>query len=579
MAATEASALHPWLAPRARLLRSRVPRPTVYLETFGCQMNELDSELAAGALGRLGYRFVPDAGEAQVVLYNTCSVREQAEQKVWSRLGELALRKAQEPELVVGVLGCMAERDGAGLMDRMPVVDLMCGPGELDKLPELLDNAVRTRASLAADAPASNGRAVTSARQAALQGNASRRSGTLAAAEDSLELLDLSRAISPIDADAATRRSAYVRITRGCNKFCTYCVVPFTRGAETHRPPEHIIDECKRLADAGVIEITLLGQTVNHYRFEHDAAVEAGGVVQPQKGRTYKGSHHRDALAGERVTTFADLLYRIHEEAPAIERLRFVTSYPRDFGNDVLEVIRDCPRICRYLHVPAQSGSDTVLQRMNRGYTVSEYDEFLCRAREHLDQPEIGRPLMVSGDIIVGFPGETDDDYAGTVALLERSRYKSCFIFKYSPRPGTVAHERIPDDIPEAVKRERNNHLLAVQSRMSDEISREQVGREFDVMVEGPSRKAVREAGVTQGEIRKAGLVAITVHGGKGGAASLAVAEAPGASTQLSARTDGDLIVFFDAPSERIAALTGTVQRVRIESADRLALYASLTSE
>ena len=245
-------------------------------------------------------------------------------------------------------------------------------------------------------------------------------------------MLDLSRAVSPSDHDG----SAYVRITRGCNKFCTYCVVPHTRGAEIHRPPDHIVDECKRLADAGIIEVTLLGQTVNHYRYEHGSSVVVGGIAQPQKGRTYKGAHHRDMYAGERVTTFADLLRRIHEEAPAIQRLRFVTSYPRDFGNDVLEVMRDSPRMCRYLHIPAQSGSNAVLKRMNRGYTVEEYFEFLDRARHFLDEPEKGRPLMLAGDMIVGFCGETEADFEASKELIRRARYKNCFIFKYSPRPG-----------------------------------------------------------------------------------------------------------------------------------------------
>ncbi|HNB59448.1 MAG TPA: radical SAM protein, partial [Phycisphaerales bacterium] len=359
-------------------------RGAVYLETFGCQMNELDSELVSGQLRALGYRFVAAPEQADIVLYNTCSVREHAEQKVWSRLGLDRLRKAQRPDLVVGVLGCMAERDGEDLLRRMPQVDVLCGPGELDKLPLLLDNALRTKASLLSEpaehTPAAGAAApaLISARQVALQGSSSRRSATLAAAQDTLELLDLSRAVSP--GDFASTRSAYVRITRGCNKFCTYCVVPFTRGAEVHRPPEHILDECKRLQDAGVVEVTLLGQTVNHYRFEHGAAVSVGGVTQPQKGRSYKGGHNRDPFAGERVTTFADLLSMIHERVPGIQRLRFVTSYPRDFGDDVLEVIRDSARICRYLHVPAQSGSNAVLARMNRGYSVEEYLEFLDRA-------------------------------------------------------------------------------------------------------------------------------------------------------------------------------------------------------
>jgi len=542
----------------------------VYLETFGCQMNELDSELVGGSLVSLGYAFTRDARDADIVLYNTCSVRERAEQKVWSRLGEMRRAKKDRPDLVVGVLGCMAERDGTDLMNRMPVVDLMCGPSELDKLPELLDNAVRTRVSLVAGDPALA--PWRSARQVALQGNASRRSATLAAAGDSLEALDLNRMVSPVETDA--RRSAYVRITRGCNKFCTYCVVPHTRGAEIHRPPDHIIDEIKALADTGVIEVTLLGQTVNHYRFEHDAAVTLGGVVQPQKGRTYKGAHNRDALAGDSTTTFADLLHRIHEEVPAVERLRFVTSYPRDFGDDVLEVMRDCPRICRYIHVPAQTGSDRLLRMMNRGYTIAQYDEFIDRCRAFLDEPGIGRPLMLSGDIIVGFPTETDEDHAATRALLERTRYKNCFIFKYSPRPGTVAHDRIPDDIPDARKRERNNELLALQSRISDTIAREQIGREFGVFVEGLSRHEHKKRGT---DVKPgSGMVGITVNGGASKAPTATLEHADDhESVQYAGRTEGDLIVHIEAPPSR-SDLIGSIVRARITHADRLSLRGEL---
>ncbi len=550
---------------------------TVYLETFGCQMNELDSELVSGQLRSLGYRFSPDPAAADVILYNTCSVREHAEQKVWSRLGELAVRKLTEPGLVVGVLGCMAERDGVALIKRMPVVDILCGPGELDKLPGLLDNAVRTRASLIADETVSSPASKKSASQVSLQGSTSRRSATLAAAEDSLELLDLSRAVSPTDAPT---RSAYVRITRGCNKFCTYCVVPFTRGAEVHRPPQHIVDECKRLADAGVIEVTLLGQTVNHYRFEHGSAVAINGITQPQKGRSYSGGHRRDPFSGTETTTFADLLARIHDEVPAIKRLRFVTSYPRDFGDDVLEVIRDHPRICRYLHVPGQSGSDRILKLMNRGYTVSEYTEFLDRARAYLDQPEKGRPLTISGDIIVGFPTETDEDFAASVAMVKKARYKNCFIFKYSPRPGTTAFDKIPDDVPEEVKRRRNNELLAIQGDISDSLSREQVGKTLDVFVEGISRKEQKKLA---GEVAKSGGVSLTINGvaqGKaedhgGSACALDVEEVfvaePSGDVQLSGRTDGDLIVFFDAAKPE--DLIGRIVPVRIDRADRLSLH------
>lgn len=551
-----------------------MPQKTVYLETFGCQMNELDSELVAGSLGALGYTFTRDAKDADIVLYNTCSVRERAEQKVWSRLGDMRTAKFDKPELVVGVLGCMAERDGKDLIARMPVVDIMCGPAELDKLPELLDNAVRTKSSLAQDDPDVARR--RSAKQVALQGSASRRSSTLAAAGDSLESLDLGRMVSPIDTDG--RRSAYVRITRGCNKFCTYCVVPHTRGAEIHRPPQHIIDEIKALADTGIIEITLLGQTVNHYRFEHDAAVTLDGIVQPQKGRTYKGSHHRDAFAGANTTTFADLLYRIHEEVPAIQRLRFVTSYPRDFGNDVLEVIRDCPRICRYIHVPAQTGSNRMLKMMNRGYTIEEYNEFIDRVREHLDQPEIGRPLMLSGDIIVGFPTETDEDHELTKQMLVRSRYKNCFIFKYSPRPGTVAYDKIPDDIPDAIKRIRNNELLAMQADISDSIAQEQIGREFDVFVEGLSRREHKKRGT---DIKPgSGMVGITINGAASKAPVAVLDETPvGETVQLSGRTDGDLIVFFDVPSDgekKPSDYIGQMVRAKITAADRLNLNGEL---
>lgn len=538
----------------------------VYLETFGCQMNELDSELVAGQLAALGYSFTTDSDQADIVLYNTCSVRERAEQKVWSRLGALKAEKADRPDLVVGVLGCMAERDGTDLMKRMPVVDLMCGPAELDKLPALLDNAVRTRVALVSDDPFLA--SVRSAKVAALQGSASRRSSTLAAAEDQLEMLDLSRAVSPTDADA--KRSAYVRITRGCNKFCTYCVVPHTRGAEIHRPPDHIIDECKKLADAGVIEITLLGQTVNHYRFEHGAAVLIDGITQPQKGRTYKGSHHRDAFAGAHTTTFADLLRRIHDEVPAVQRLRFVTSYPRDFGDDVLEVIRDHPRICRYLHVPAQSGSDRILKMMNRGYTIAEYDEFIARARSILDQPEIGRPLMLSGDIIVGFPTETEEDHQATKDMLVRSRCKNQFIFKYSPRPGTVAFDRIPDDVPDSVKRRRNNELLALQTEVSDSISREQVGRRFEVFVEGVSRSEMKKRGT---DVKPGtGMVGITVGGRDPAAAATLELPDTEETVQLSGRTDSDLIVFFESPSIRAKQMLGTIVGIEVTGADRLAL-------
>lgn len=518
-----------------------MPTRTVYLETFGCQMNVLDSELVTAQLRSLGYRFTDDRDAADVVLFNTCSVREQAENKVFSRLGEL---RDKRPEQVIGVLGCMAERDGEAMVRRLPQVDLLCGPGELDKVAQLIDNAVKTRSP-----------------QVALQGDSARRSGTLAAAEDQLELLDLSRSFDP---DGTGNRSAYVRITRGCNKFCTYCVVPFTRGAEVHRPPDHIVDECRRLADAGVIEVTLLGQTVNHYRYDHGAAISVNGMQQPQVGPG------RDAFkrtgskwnVGRRVTTFADLLRRIHDQVPGIQRLRFVTSYPRDFGDDVLAVMAEAPRICRYLHVPAQSGSDTVLKRMNREYSAGEYRAFVDRCRSFM--PDI----TLASDFIVGFPGESDADFEQTVDLVRYCRFKNSFIFKYSPRPGTLAIDRFEDDVVDAVKRQRNNTLLAEQHAISREIHEGFVGRTVDVLVEGISEHTRKQRQTASGsaELRINGAAA-DATGRPGATEPTAVAAASPA--QLSGRTEGDLIVMLEGEE----SLVGRIVPVRIDAAKPLTLF------
>src|SRR5688500_11594355 len=422
----------------------------LYLETFGCQMNVLDSELVMGQLRAQGYQPTEDRDDADVILYNTCSVREHAEQKVWSRLGELRGAKRERPGLVIGVIGCMAERDGTNIFQRNPHVDLLCGPGELDKLAHMVHNASITATERRGDGAAKD------KRQVALMGSNVRRSGTLAAAEDNLELLDLSRSISAEDNVA----QAYVRITRGCNKFCTYCVVPYTRGPEVHRPPQNIVDEVKRLADAGAREVTLLGQTINHYRFQHGDG---------------------------RVTTFADLLYQVHEAVADLPRLRFVTSFPRDFTDEALAAMRDCDRICRYLHVPAQSGSDRILRLMNRGYTAQEYRDFIGRAREMM--PDV----CIASDFIVGFPTETDEDFEATRELVRDCQFKNSFIFKYSPRPGTVAIDRFADDVPEDVKRRRNNDLLAVQQEASTELNRRMIGQSVRVLVEGESKLVSRQ--------------------------------------------------------------------------------------
>lgn len=527
--------------------------PSVYLETFGCQMNVLDSQLVVSQLRGLGYRFTDAWESADVVLYNTCSVREQAENKVWSRVGIVGKHKRENPGVVLGVIGCMAERDGTDMTKKYPQIDLLCGPGELDKVPMLIDNAFKTK--IADD---ENSRDATHRRKAdmdlttvALQGNTHRRSSTLSAASDKLELIDLSRSFLASDTDLpgettpGAGRSAYVRITRGCNKLCTYCVVPNTRGAEVHRHPDHIVDECKKLADHGVIEVTLLGQTVNHYHYDQSAAQQVDGIWQPQVGTVIspnKGTGGPSPKFNDTTTSFADLLHRIHEEVPAIKRLRFVTSLPRDFGDDILQVIADSPRICRYLHLPVQSGSNRVLAKMNRGYRVEQYMELIDRAKAMIPG------VTLATDIIVGFPGESDADYQQTRDLLEYARYKNSFIFKYSPRPGTAAYNRIPDDIPDQVKRQRNNDLLALQTDISTEIHASYVGQTVEVFVEGVSRKTRQQGGAP----------------GNGGGTN--------ESTQLSGRTGGDLITFFEGDP----SLIGQIVNVKVESALPLALSGSL---
>lgn len=484
--------------------------PKLYLETFGCQMNVLDSELVLSQLRGQGYEPTDDRHSADVIIYNTCSVREHAEQKVWSRLGELRERKKNEPHLVVGVIGCMAEREGTDIFKRHPHVDILCGPAELDKLPAMVHNACVTNRQ-------SDRSRV--GRQVALMGQSVRRSSTLQVARDELEMLDLSRAISPGD----QMSQAYVRITRGCNKFCTYCVVPYTRGPEVHRPPENIIEEVRKLVDSGAKEVTLLGQTINHYFFE-------------QNGRR---------------TTFADLLYQIHESVPDLPRLRFVTSFPRDFTDEALQAMRDCPRICRYLHVPAQHGNNRILKLMNRGYTIEQYREFIDRARDYM--PDIS----IASDFIVGFPTETDQEFEQCCDIIRYARFKNSFIFKYSPRPGTVAIDRFDDDIPETVKRERNNRLLDVQSQICAQNNRAMIGKTVEVMVEGESKLVSRRAKSNTGVELGAGFQ-------RKQSVSLSTNR-----TQLVGRTRGDQVVVFEGD----LSLKGQLLEVVITDAQQMTLF------
>lgn len=496
-------------------------RKKLFLETFGCQMNVLDSELVMNQLCTMGFERTDLRDQADVVLYNTCSVREHAEQKVWSRLGELREVKAGRPELVIGMIGCMAEREGRGIFRRYPHLDILCGPGELDKLPAMVHNALLANAQAGQitwePVPSAAGRpAIQPLHQSALMAPDVRRAAARSIAQDNLEQLDLSRTASSDDG----MTQAYVRITRGCNKFCSYCVVPYTRGPEIHRPPQNIVDEVRKLADAGVLEVTLLGQTVNHYAYRHDDG---------------------------RQTSFADLLYQVHEAVPHLPRLRFVTSFPRDFTDQALQVMRDCSRICRYLHIPAQHGNDRLLKLMNRGYTVAEYRELIDRARSMM--PDV----CIVSDFIVGFPTETDAEFQQTVDLVRYCRFKNSFIFKYSPRPGTHAMQRYADDVPEEIKRQRNNELLAVQSEVCAANNLAMIGQTLHILVEGPGT-----------------LLSSPLPGG-GGASGLGAGLNP-QSRQMLGRSRGDQIVAFAGE----ASLKGTLVSVRITSARQMTLFGEL---
>ncbi len=422
-----------------------------FLETFGCQMNVLDSELVEGQLRARGLTPVADPRQADVILFNTCSVRQHAEDKVLSRLGQLKGHKRRHPHKIIGVIGCMAERAREDLFAMAPHVDVLCGPGELNKLPALLEEVWQRHE-----------------RVAALAGSQSRRTEVLQRAleYDSLEALDLSRAPS----DPSGVLQSYIRVQRGCDKFCTYCVVPFTRGPERSRPPAHIVAEARMLAERGCREITLLGQTVNSYVHQEDG----------------------------RAVRFAELLERVHA-VEGIERIRFVTSFPADFDEDIFRVMRDLPKLCPYLHIPAQSGSDRILRKMKRGYTVAEYLRLMDLARKYV--PDIA----LAGDIIVGFCTETDDDFRQTVRLVEQVQYSGLYVFKYSPRPGTKADRNYPDDVPDEVKAARCNELLAIQNEISLRYKQQLVGQTVEVLVEGLSKLARRQAGESRGELRTRG--------------------------------------------------------------------------
>ena len=413
----------------------------LYIETVGCQMNMLDSELVVAALRREGYTLTDSVKEADTVLFNTCSVREHAEHKIYSSLGRLKYAQYRRPNHVIGVMGCMAQKDQDKIFKTAPHVDLVVGTGALGEIPGLIADVRRERQA--------GGQA-----ERKLSVGLGRKDGKRLEVASSFESYDPLR-------DPEMRPSphqAFVRLVIGCDKFCTYCVVPGTRGPEQSRPPSHIKREVQQLAAEGVQEVTLLGQTVNSYKHTED------------------GKLHR----------LSDLLLMIHD-TPGLKRIKFVTNYPKDMTDDLLQAMRDLPKVARYLHVPLQHGHDEQLRTMKRGYTVADYRDMHARIFEAMPD------CAISSDYIVGFCGETEEHHEASLASVEEFQFKNSFIFKYSERPGTKAAERMADDVPEETKKRRNNELLAVQTQVSAEGNADFIGRTVEVLVEGLSKKAVRE--------------------------------------------------------------------------------------
>ena len=483
----------------------------VFIETFGCQMNILDTELVRDKLAPLGYEFVSNPQNANVVLYNTCSVRDLSEQKVRSRLGQDRMRKESGDDVVVGVLGCMAERAGKELIQKYPHIDLLAGPSQLDQVPALLENHFVEDHQSSFD-------------RIALSGFRKRQKGQETDRLEQIEALDQERT-----GEINKSRQAFVRITRGCNKFCSFCVVPMTRGPEVHRPPQGLVDEVKRLVDQGAREVTLLGQTINHYTYHE----------------------------GGKTTSFADLLHQIHEATPDLPRLRFLTSYPRDFTEEALDVMATSDRICNYLHIPAQSGSNSVLKKMNRGYTKEIYMDLIHMAREKM--PDIS----IVGDMIVGFPNETEEDFVMSLEMLQEVKYKNIFVFKYSPRPGTVSGKRDADPIPQAEKKSRNARMLAVQQDISLAHHQGMLEKTYDVLVEGIAKiDPSQRKPVSRNDDNEL----LQIGGPK------LLQPDPTDRVRLTARTRGDHIVAFDGP----ANLIGNIVPVKITDAASLSLKGHL---
>jgi len=398
----------------------------LYIRTFGCQMNEYDSAKIADVLGaHAGYQATERAEDADLIVFNTCSVREKAQEKVFADLGRVKHLKRLRPELIVAVGGCVASQEGRAIVERAPCVDVVFGPQTLHRLPELM---------------------------------ARRRSTGRPQVDISFPEIEKFDRLPAPRAEGAT---AFVSIMEGCSKYCTFCVVPYTRGEEVSRPFADVIAEIAALAAQGVSEVTLLGQNVNAWR----------GSIEPGNG--------------DQPADFAELLHYV-AELDGIERIRYTTSHPREFTQRLIDAHAALAKLAMHVHLPVQSGSDRVLAAMKRGYTSLEYRSIVRRLRK-------ARPgISVSTDVIVGFPGESEEDFAATLKLVSELQLDASFSFVYSPRPGTPAAD-LADDTPREAKLERLQHLQALLERQARAISEAMVGGIERVLVEGPSKKNPHE--------------------------------------------------------------------------------------
>lgn len=402
-------------------LKSAAPREEkkLFIETYGCQMNVADSEVVASIMQMDGYALTDRIEEADAIFVNTCSVRDNAEQKIYGRLQYFQSLKRKKKSLIVGVLGCMAERVKEELIE-VHKADLVVGPDSYMDLPNLIGAVEQGRKAINVQ----------------------------------LSTQETYKDVIPLKLPGV-HISGFVSIMRGCNNFCTYCIVPYTRGRERSRDVESILAEVRDMRDKGFKEVTLLGQNVNSYRFEAD---------------------------GETVD-FPRLLERVAREVPAM-RVRFVTSHPKDMSDDTLRVIAAYPNICRYIHLPAQSGSSRILKVMNRKYTREWYLDRIAAIRRILPD------AAISTDLFSGFHSETEEDYEQTLSLMREVGYDSAFLFKYSERPGTYAAEHLPDDIPEEVKIRRLQGLIDLQNKLSEESNLRDIGKTFEVLIEGFSKRS-----------------------------------------------------------------------------------------